>query len=155
MARRLAEFELYWFEDVLTPDLLSEQAALRPAIKPVQLAGGEHEFTHYGFAEIARLSALDIWQPDITWCGGLTAGQRILDLARTAGIPVIPHRGGEVWGLHLIAASDCEDLGEVLPGRRGATPDQLWLDEPQAVDGYLTPPDAPGFGVRLNEALIG
>jgi L-alanine-DL-glutamate epimerase-like enolase superfamily enzyme len=155
IARRLAEFDLYWFEDVLTPDLLPEQSMLRLVLKPINLAGGEHEFTHYGFSEIAQLESLDIWQPDITWCGGITAGRRILDLARTAGIPVIPHRGGEVWGLHLIAASDCADLGEVLPGRRGVPQDQLWLDAPQPVTGYLTPHDTPGFGVRINEMLIG
>ena len=62
----------------------------------------------------------DLWQPDITWCGGITAGLRILDIAREYEIPVAPHRGGEVWGLHLIAASDCMDFAEVLPGMRGA-----------------------------------
>ena len=154
MARRLAEFYIYWFEDVLTPDELAGQAALRPLVKPVLIAGGEHEFTHHGFAEVARSGALDIWQPDTTWCGGITAGLRILELARQAGVPVVPHRGGEVWGLHLIAATDCEDLAEVLQGVRGEPRDQLWLDEPEVKDGYITPPDRPGFGVTLNEALL-
>ena len=31
---------------------------------------------------------------------------------------------------------------------------QLWLDAPQAENGYLTPNDAPGFGLRLNEELM-
>jgi L-rhamnonate dehydratase len=154
MAKRLAEFEIYWFEDVLTPDDLEGQAALRPLVKPVLVSGGEHEFTHHGFAEVARVGALDLWQPDITWCGGITAGLRILDIARDAGIPVCPHRGGEVWGLHLIAASDCIDLAEVHSGTFNRERDQLWLNEPQARDGYIAPADAPGFGVALNEAML-
>jgi L-rhamnonate dehydratase len=154
MARRLAEFDMYWFEDIHTPDRLDEQAALRSQVAPVLIAGGEHEFTEHGFLEIERTEALGLWQPDITWCGGITAGLRIIELARQHGIPVVPHRGGEVWGLHLVAATDCEDLAEVLPGKRDAPRDKLWLGEPTLEGGHLTPPDLPGFGVTLNEALL-
>ena len=154
MARRLEEFDVHWFEDVLTPDDLQEHAALRQVVKPVLIAGGEHEFTHHGFAEVARAGALDVWQPDITWCGGITAGLRIVEMADKAGVPVVPHRGGEVWGLHLIVASDCEDLAEVVLGARGAPRDRLWLGEPEAQVGYIEPDDGPGFGVTVNEALL-
>jgi L-alanine-DL-glutamate epimerase-like enolase superfamily enzyme len=75
-------------------------------------------------------------------------------VARDAGIPVAPHRGGEVWGLHLIAASDCMDLAECLPGMRDADRDDVWIDEPMAVNGFIEPSDAPGFGVTLNEELL-
>jgi L-alanine-DL-glutamate epimerase-like enolase superfamily enzyme len=106
MAKRLAEFNLYWYEDVLNPDDLEGQAELRPLIGSTILAGGEHEFTHHGFADIAKAGALGLWQPDITWCGGITAGLRIVELANKLDIPVSPHRGGEVWGLHLMVATD-------------------------------------------------
>ena len=128
--RLLAPYDIFWFEDVLTPDDLDGQAALRPLVKPTLIAGGEHEFTHIGFDAVARAGAMDLWQPDITWCGGITAGLRILDIAREHEIPVAPHRGGEVWGIHLIASSDCIDLAEVLPGMRGAPKDDLWIGEP-------------------------
>ena len=154
MTELLKQFNIYWFEDVCTPDELDAQAQLRSVAAPVLIAGGEHEFTHFGFAEIARAGALDLWQPDITWCGGITAGLRILNVAAEAGIPVAPHRGGEVWGLHLIAASDCMDLAEVLPGTRDADRDDLWIGEPTAENGYIAPSDSPGFGVRLNEDML-
>ena len=154
MARTLAPYDVYWFEDVLTPDDLDGLAALRPQIKPIQLAGGEHDFTQFRFADIARAGALDIWQPDVTWCGGITATRRIIAQAQEAGATVILHRGGEPWGLHVIAGTACEELGELVLGNRNRTHEQLWLDEPQAVDGFLTLSDAPGFGVRLNETLL-
>lgn len=154
MARRLAEFNIYWFEDLLTPDRLSEQAVLREQIKPVLAAGGEHEFTHHGFAEIARAGALDLWQPDVTWCGGLTAALRILELAREHGVPVVPHRGGEVWGLHLIVATQCDDLAERVLRGREAPQDRLWTGEPEIEGGYIAPSDRPGFGVTLNEDML-
>ena len=154
MSKRLAEFNMHWFEDVLTPDELAENAALRPQVKPVLIAGGEHEFTHVGFADVARTGAYDVWQPDITWCGGITAGLRIVEMGREAGVQVVPHRGGEAWGLHLIAATDCENFAEVLPGTRNGRSDDLWLGEPQVEDGYLSINSEPGFGVRLNEDLL-
>lgn len=154
MAEILGEFNLYWYEDILTPDDLSGQAELRPVAAPTHIAGGEHEFTHHGFADIARAGALGLWQPDITWCGGITAGRRIIDLARDAGVPVSPHRGAEVWGLHLIAASDWADFAEMHNDHINAQRDLLWLDEPEMADGYITPPDRPGFGVILNEAML-
>ncbi len=154
MARRLAPYDIYWFEDVLTPDDLEGQAALRQPVKPTLIAGGEHEFTHIGFGEAARAGAMDLWQPDITWCGGITAGLRILDIARRHAIPVVPHRGGETWGLHLIAASDCDNLAEVLPGTRGAARDELWIGEPLPENGAIEPSDEPGFGVEPNEDML-
>ena len=154
MTKILSPYNIYWFEDVLTPDDLLGQANIRSKVKPTLLAGGEHEFTHHGFMEIARSAALDIWQPDITWCGGITAALRIIEIADKFGIPVIPHRGGEVWGLHLIVSSGCQDLAEVLPGMKGGPKDQLWEGEPQSEQGYIEPNDRPGFGVTINESLL-
>lgn len=154
MSKRLSEFKLHWFEDVLTPDDLEANAALRPLVHPTLIAGGEHEFTHVGFADVARTGAYGVWQPDITWCGGITAGLRITRMGIESGAQVVPHRGGEVWGLHLIAASGCEDFAEVLPGSRNGQRDDLWIGEPQATDGYLSINDEPGFGVKLNESML-
>lgn len=154
MGKRLANLNIHWFEDILTPDELDGQAALRGEVGDTLIAGGEHEFTHYGFQEIARSEALDLWQPDITWCGGITAGLRILDVAREAQTPVAPHRGGEVWGLHLIVSSDCIDLAEQNPGNRDAPKDALWVGQTPVVDGYMEPSDEPGFGVQVNEAML-
>ena len=154
MANRLADYNLYWFEDILTPDDLDGQAALTHAVKPTLIAGGEHEFTQHGFAAIARAGAMDLWQPDITWCGGITEGLRIVEIAQQHNIPVAPHRGGEVWGLHLIAGSPCADLAEYHADHIRPQRDIIWLNEPAPVNGHISPSDAPGFGVTLNEALL-
>ena len=154
MAQTLAPYDIYWIEDVLTPDDLDGLAQLRPQIKPIRLAGGEHDFTHHRFAAIAQAGALDVWQPDVTWCGGITAARRIIEQAPAAGASVVLHRGGEPWGLHVIAGTDCEELGELVLGNRYRTHEELWLDAPQPEDGYLTPSDAPGFGVRPNEKIL-
>lgn len=154
MAAALGPHGVDWIEDVATPDHLDELALLRGRIKPVRLAGGEHEFSHHDFRHIARAGALDLWQPDLTWCGGITEARRILALADEHDIPVVLHRGGEIWGLHFIAATGCPDLAETMPHRWDTPFDQLWLDEPVVHDGVIAPLDRPGFGVRLNESML-
>ena len=155
LAGALAQFGIYWLEDALPADDLIELAALRPQVKPALLAGGEHEFTQHGFDELARMGALDLWQPDVTWCGGLTATRRIVALAERTGVPVVLHRGGEVWGLHLIASgAGVEDLAELVIGHRRARRDALWLGEPTVAAGHLELPPAAGFGVEPNPEYL-
>ncbi len=155
MADALSEFNIHWFEDVLTPDDVEELGRLRGEIGSILLAGGEHEFGVPGFKGIADHRAYDIWQPDITWCGGITAGLRICELAAEHDVPVVPHRGGEVWGLHLITAHDaCENLAEMVLGLRGNASDKLWFGAPIIENGTLTVPDRPGFGIDVNQAML-
>jgi len=154
MNEALAHLNIHWFEDVLTPDDFDELGELRPKIQPVNLAGGEHEFTRFGFADIARANSFDIWQPDITWCGGITEGRRIIDMGIENGAKIVPHRGGEPWGLHLVTASECEDFAELVMGVRNADKDDLWGGAPEPVDGHIEIGEAPGFGVEPNGALL-
>ena len=79
---------------------------------------------------------------------------RILKLARRHNVPVVLHRGGEPWGLHVIVATDCLDLAETMPERWQEPRDDLWLGEPEVVDGSIEPNNEPGFGVSLNEDLL-
>ena len=154
MNTALQHVGIHWFEDVLTPDDLQELGRLREQIHPVNMAGGEHEFTDRGFAEISKNQSYDIWQPDITWCGGITAGLRIVEMAIQEKATVVPHRGGEPWGLHLIAASQCEDFAELVMGTRSSEKDNLWIGSPEPENGYIQMTDAPGFGVEPNANLL-
>ena len=154
MNTALKHVGIHWFEDVLTPDDLEELGRLRQKIHPVNMAGGEHEFTALGFAEISRNRSYDIWQPDITWCGGITAGLRIVEMAIADKTVVVPHRGGEPWGLHFIAASECEDFAELVMGTRFSEQDNLWIGNTEQENGHIQVTDAPGFGVKPNENLL-
>lgn len=141
-AEGFARYGVEWLEEPLPPDDLAGYAELVRR-SPVPIAGGEHEFTIHGFRELAAHRAHAIWQPDVTWTGGLTQLRAIFALGLELGIPVVPHRGAEVWALHAIAALSPQPLAE--SGRPWLT----WLHgEPQPSRGYVVVPDGPGFGVE-------
>jgi L-rhamnonate dehydratase len=148
----LKKFNISWFEDINTPDDLEELSKLRNRID-TKIAGGEHDMTLKNFIDISKLNSLDIWQPDITWCGGLTAGIKIIKLAEQMKTEVVLNRGGEVWGLHLIKSSCCENLAEIVKINEKEN-NKLWNNIPKVTDGLINPNDNPGFGVELNEHLI-
>ena len=67
-----------------------------------RIASGEHEATIYGFRELLRNHAAHVLQPDLTWSGGLTDARRVAAAADAAGVLLIPHRGGSVYGMTLL-----------------------------------------------------
>jgi L-rhamnonate dehydratase len=148
VADEVAKYRLDWIEEPLPVDDVPGYVELARRC-PVPIAGGEHEFTAVGFAEVIERRLHQVLQPDVCWCGGMTEMVKIYELARKAGLRVCPHRGAEVWGLHALAALDPQPLAET--GRSWMT----WVGgQPEIVDGYIEINDAPGFGVRIDEASL-
>jgi L-alanine-DL-glutamate epimerase-like enolase superfamily enzyme len=148
LAEAFVEFGVDWIEEPLSPDDLDGHAELSRR-SPIPIAGGEHEYNEIGFREVLRRQALQVWQPDACWCGGLTQLRKIIALGQENGIWVVPHRGAEVWGLHAIAALCDRPLAE--SGRPWVT----WLrGESKIEDGFVRPGDAPGFGVELDWSAV-
>ena len=145
VAAALPEGEIDWIEEPLPADDFDGYQTLATECS-VPIAGGEHEFTATGFAEIIRRRLHGVLQPDVCWCGGLTELVSIYQQAAEAGLRVCPHRGAELWCLHAIAALDPQPLAE--SGR----PWMSWVgNQPPIVDGFITLPDGPGFGVTIDE----
>jgi L-rhamnonate dehydratase len=145
VAEGIAKHRVAWIEEPLPADDLAGYAELSRRC-PIPIAGGEHEFTARGFAQLIEQRLHRVLQPDVCWCGGLTELVKIYQMASQAGLRVCPHRGAEVWGLHAIAALDPEPLAE--SGR----PWMTWVKgQPAIVDGGIRLTDAPGFGVAIDE----
>ncbi len=153
MVDRLAPTQLRFIEEPLNPDDLAGYAQLCEQVKSTRIASGEHEYTRYGFENLIARRAAHILQPDITWSGGLTELRKIAALASAHQLPLIPHRGGSVYGLHFILATAHCDLAESFgvgePGN-----EIMQTMSPRFADGFLYPSDKPGFGVDLTDTLI-
>ena len=154
-AEQLRDANLYFMEELLSPDDVFGYAELVRRIGGggpgwTRVACGEHEYTEHGFDVLVRTGAAEILQPDITWCGGLTAGRRIRDLVEEAGLELIPHRGGSVWGLPIaLTAASCT-MAESFP----AGSPILDAMSPPFDNGDAVATTAPGFGSTLTEEMV-
>jgi D-galactarolactone cycloisomerase len=151
-ARMLADYGVYWFEEPLPPDNLSDFVLLRNS-SPVPIAGGEVLTRRQSFTPWLEQRAFDIVQPDATKVGGISESRRIAWMAEEHGVRFIPHGWNTAMGLaadlHLASAIPNTDLVEYLTGSPYI--DELvearWkLDS----EGMLQIPDGPGLGVSLN-----
>ena len=88
----------------------------------IPIAGGECEFTRFGFRDLLVSRALDIVQPDTCAAGGLSECKKIADMAEAFGLRYNPH----VWGTGIAIAASLQLLA-VLPSH---TPTSLAPLEP-------------------------
>lgn len=153
LAETLRPYKLKWIEEYLIPEDLDAHVALRQRIPWQTLATGEHWYTHVPFQWAANHKVADILQPDINWCGGVTTCQKIAAAADAAGISVIMHGGGNsVFGQHFSIATPAVPWLECFVGTAPGVPlEEGWRLPGQAIpkDGWLTPTDAPGFGLEI------
>jgi L-rhamnonate dehydratase len=140
LCQRLAEIDLDWLEEPLPADDLDGYARLA-SVSAVPIAGGEHEFTARGFAELMARGAHHIYQPDVCWCGGLTQLLEIYRLAQVNHVRVCPHRGSEAWSLPALQTVDPQPLAE--SGR----PWMAWIGGGRSTSAQVEATATLGFGV--------
>jgi L-rhamnonate dehydratase len=156
MAKRLREFDLAWIEEPLMPEQVERYAELKERVPWQRWSCGEHSYTKWDFAELIRLGACDILQPDMNRVGGLTEGRKIAALAETAGLPLVPH-SNEAHNLALVfsqAPTVCpvvEYFPDVEPDTGNELFWKLFEHNVVAKAGELRYGDRPGLGVTLRE----
>lgn len=145
-----------WFEEPVTGDDKRGLAEVRQATH-MAIAAGESEFTRFDFRELIELGAVDILQPDLAICGGITEAMRISALASSANLRLAPHlwAGAPAFaaGLHVAAASPA---AHILEYSLGANPmiHELVEEKFQVVDGSLEIPDRPGLGITVRDDFV-
>jgi L-rhamnonate dehydratase len=153
----LEPFNLRWLEEAVIPDDIQGYAALKAAGR-VPIAGGEHEFTLYGFQQLLEMRALDYIQFDTNRVGGLTQARKIAALAEAYSVPVIPH-AGQMHNYHVVMASLNSPMAEYFPIVDVEVGNELfWYifnGEPTPTDGYLDLDEqVPGLGLTVNEEAL-
>lgn len=152
LLRKLAPYNLRWAEELLLPDQIHLFAKLRRETD-IPLSGGEHEYSHFGFHDLIKAEALDIFQFDTNRVGGITQAQKICTLAYNEGIEVIPH-GGQMHNLHVVMSSFASPMAEYFPQTEIEVGNELfWYifdGEALAENGNLQlDDDRPGMGLTL------
>lgn len=157
IGRKMEEYDIFWFEEpVPTEDM--EGSAVVAAALDTPVAAGENEFTRYGFRDLIMHRAVDIGQPDTTWCGGITEAMKIAAMASAWNIICVPHSFSSavalVSNLHFSASIPNGLLQEFdrnpNPLREDLLREPVWINR----DGYMAPPEKPGLGIELDEAVV-
>jgi len=160
LARAMERYNIYWFEEPVPPEDMEGYLEVKNNSN-ILIAGGECEYTRYGFRELINRRAVDILQPDLCAAGGFTEMMKIVAMASAANVPVMPH----VWGTNVGLAASLQFFAALphFPERRfPAEPffeydrsshplrDGVTQEKFQMKDGYLPIPDRPGLGVNLD-----
>ena len=161
-AIRLADackhLEIYWWEEVLSPEDTEGYRQIKAAHPLLKWTTGEHEYTRYGFRNLIADRQIDILQPDVMWVGGLTELLRIAAHASAYDTPVVPHGSGP-YSYHFIASQTgpafCEYVAASADGQSIAPVfGSLFVGEALPEQGRLRLGPAPGFGMELADRAM-
>lgn len=159
LCERLKPYELKWLEEPLIPEDLEGHIELRRAMRWIPLATGEDHHTRIPFRQLVENRCVDVVQPDLLWCGGLTEAIKIYAISEAAGIKTVLHGGANTpFGQHFSYAMPEVPLAEF---HLGTSPPGVPLDQVIEIpgmaaptSGHLIPSDAPGFGLEIPEEWI-
>jgi L-rhamnonate dehydratase len=157
MLPRLEPFRLRWLEEPVIPDDTRGYRELKAHCR-VPIAGGEHEFTIFGFRDLLEQNALDYIQFDTNRVGGISQARKISALAESFQVPVVPH-AGQMHNYHVVMANLNSPIAEFFPKVDVEVGNELfWYifdGEPVPVDGFIDLDDStPGLGLTVNEESL-
>ncbi len=156
VARKFEEIGIYWLEEPFEPDEFEAYAKLADSVE-IRVAAGEEEATRWGFRELSERGHVDVVQPDVTRCGGLSEALKIARAAEAQGLACVPHawKSGVIKAasLHLNAVLETAYFQEYCVAE---TPINLELTRERMPirDGWVAVPDTPGLGVELNPDIL-
>ena len=158
VAERLRPFRMRWLEEPLIPGDLEGHIALKKAVPWMSIATGEDHHGRIAFRQLVENRCVDVLQPDLKWCGGLSEAVKIYTIGEAAGIQTIPHGGANsAFGQHFAMAMPESLMAEFWLGSDPGIP----LEEVNRIpgvavpkEGKLVPSDAPGFGMEIREEWI-
>jgi L-alanine-DL-glutamate epimerase-like enolase superfamily enzyme len=157
MAAMLESYAIGWLEEPVAPDNLTGYRALSDRTA-LTIAGGEAESDYTAFERLIDEGGLDLIQPDLARCGGLTQGRRLAWLAHTRHRRVVPHafKSGVLVAAstHFAAAIPNGGLIEHTVSTSPIARD-LVRREIDFVDGRVRVPlDRPGLGIAIDHDVL-
>ena len=171
VGRGLDEMNIYWFEEPVAPEDYDSYKELKETLK-TNIAGGEAEFTKYGWNQLIKNNCIDIAQPEVCGLGGITEYLKVSALAQSNFIPIVNH----VWGSALSVAVNLHLLTTLpdMPGGLFPTKSMLEfdtteknifitdlaeekfsiLDQVKNKNGFASPLENIGIGINPNKDFI-
>ena len=155
LARQLEPYDPLWFEEPVPPEMPEEMAKVARATS-IPIATGERLTTKYEFARVLATGAANILQMNLGRVGGLLEAKKVAALAEVHYAQIAPHLYcGPVVGAANIQIAACTPNFLILESIQqwGGFHAEILKKPIRWEDGYVIPPDEPGLGVELDEAV--
>ena len=150
-ANRVKDYDIMFLEEPVFADDIPGLSRFKQSTD-LPLASGEHEYTKYGARDLILHNAADIVQLDGTRAGGFTEMLKIAALTQAWNLKFAPHAMENIH-IHLVSACPNALFLERLLLFEEITRN-VYDGAPEPVDGYMTIPDEPGLGLKLNMDFI-
>ncbi len=155
-AKMLGEYGVTWFEEALRPDDVDGFLELRQN-SPVLIATGEVLTRRQAFQPFITRRALDIIQPDVTKCGGLSEARKLGWMAYDHGVMLVPHGWNTAVGVAAdLALTAALPIAKWVEYQTGVPYIEEIITQPFQLDaeGMLRVPTGPGLGIELDREAI-
>jgi len=164
LGRCIEPLDIAWFEEPVPPEDVAGYREVKAALT-IPVAGGEAEFTRWGFRHLIAERAVDILQPDVCAAGGISETKKIADMANAFGVRVNPH----VWGTGVALAASLQLLATLPHNPPGLHPIEPLLEFDRSehpirmavltepIDqhgGWVDIPDGPGLGIEIDRGAL-
>ena len=153
LGRLVEPYGVFFFEEPTIPTPKMNKFVADRVKLPI--AQGERIFSRWGYAPYFEDSSIQIIQPDIGNCGGITEAKKICDMAHVYDVGVQAHVcAGPLSiaaALQLEAAIPNFTIHEHHVYNRYDYNRRLCIYDYQPENGYFTVPDLPGLGNELSE----
>jgi L-alanine-DL-glutamate epimerase-like enolase superfamily enzyme len=153
----LEELEVVWLEDFLLPTNVAGYGEVARHTRTLRLAAGEQSAGVEEFERLALEGHVDVLQPDLSRCGGLTVGRQVADFAMRRQIDCVPH----AWLTDLLKAASLHLNAYLLSSMylefnvsTASILNHLCKEQIQLKNGDIPVPTGPGLGVEVDEEMI-
>jgi len=157
LIQALEDLDIFWLEDFLHPDNVEGYARVAEQCTTLRIAAGEQASGYDAFETLARKGRVDVLQPDLSRCGGLTVGRQIADLATRMQIDCAPH----AWLTDILKAASLHLNAYLMDAlyleyntSTASILTQLCSTPIEMHDGMIPIPNAPGLGVEIDEDIV-
>jgi L-alanine-DL-glutamate epimerase-like enolase superfamily enzyme len=148
LCRAIEDCNITWFEEPLHQNDARALADLRRSTR-IPLAAGQMEGHRWRLRELVEKQAVDILQPNVTYCGGYTEARKAAHLAQIYNMPIANGGGWPLFNMHTMAGLMNGWLVEWHLGMVSVG-ESIFVDPPRPENGVISIPDAPGLGLTVD-----
>jgi L-rhamnonate dehydratase len=156
VAKALEQLNIYWLEEPLPAEDYTGYKRLTESTT-MRIATGEEESGRLAFARLINETYVDVIQPDMSRCGGLTEAKKIAVMAADQNILCVPH----AFKTGVLVAASIQFIASIphapfleFSVTESAIRKELLVNPFKQKDGFVNVPQTPGLGIELNMDII-